>query len=104
MQALRVVVRPRVASRDNRRATDALADARREPGLDLVAPDLELARVRGQHTSVPLVRYHCANMDYLTTLVNSVSTSWSFDGARGPRCLVFASSEVVRRAWDYPPD
>lgn len=26
------------------------------------------------------------------------------DGARGPRCLVFASPEAVRRVWAYPPD
>jgi len=26
------------------------------------------------------------------------------DGARGRRCLVFASPEAVRRVWDYPPD
>jgi hypothetical protein len=26
------------------------------------------------------------------------------DGARGLRCLVFASPEVIRRVWDYPPD
>jgi hypothetical protein len=23
-------------------------------------------------------------------------------GSRGVRCLIFASSEVVRRVWDYP--
>ena len=25
-------------------------------------------------------------------------------GARGPRCLVFASAEAIRRVWDVPPD
>jgi hypothetical protein len=24
--------------------------------------------------------------------------------ARGPSCLIFASSEAVRRVWDYPDD
>ncbi len=25
-------------------------------------------------------------------------------GARGDRCLVFASADAVRRVWDYSPD
>jgi len=25
-------------------------------------------------------------------------------GSRGPRCLIFSSSEAVRRVWDYPAD
>lgn len=25
-------------------------------------------------------------------------------GSRGPRCLIFASTEAVRRVWAYPPD
>ena len=24
-------------------------------------------------------------------------------GSRGPRCLIFASTEAVRRVWIYPP-
>lgn len=25
-------------------------------------------------------------------------------GGRGPRCLIFASPEAIRRIWDVPPD
>ena len=25
-------------------------------------------------------------------------------GSRGPRCLIFASPEAIRRVWEVPPD
>jgi hypothetical protein len=45
-----------------------------------------------------------AGVTWTVTERDGVGVPGNADGARGRRCLVFASPEVIRRVWDYPPD
>ncbi|GJG85974.1 hypothetical protein tb265_11550 [Gemmatimonadetes bacterium T265] len=45
-----------------------------------------------------------AGVTWTVTEQDGAGVPGNADGARGPRCLVFASPEAVRRVWDYPPD
>jgi hypothetical protein len=45
-----------------------------------------------------------ASVTWTVTERDGAGVPGNADGARGRRCLVFASPEAVRRVWDYPPD
>ena len=45
-----------------------------------------------------------AGVPWTVTEQDGLCVPGNADGAHGARCLVFASPEVVRRVWDYPPD